>query len=158
MAKYSLLEQLHGVKGLDPVADAFSGTVYSDIISLREHTNILFIIHKGVGATGTSTITVQACDDISASNSSAVAFRYKAITSTDVQGSLTTATTAGFALTAGSSQMYMVEANVEELLASGYEYIRLKAVEVVNDPVLAGVAVLLSGNRFGPSATLTTVD
>tara|TARA_R110000868_G_scaffold117797_2_gene312878 strand:- start:703 stop:1179 length:477 start_codon:yes stop_codon:yes gene_type:complete len=158
MAQYNLLSRLHFVKGIDPVADAFDGTVYSDIVSLREHTHALFIVHKGVGTTGTSTITVQASDDNAAGNVSAVAFRYKAITTDDVQGVITAAATTGFALTAGSSQAYAVEVDVQELLASGYEYVRLKAVEVVNSPVLAGVMIVLSGNRFGPSATLTTVD
>lgn len=158
MSQYGLLAQLHGVKGLDPVADAFDGTVYSDVISLREHTNVMFLVYKGVGATGTSTLTVEAADDIVPSNVSAVPFKYKSITSTDVQGAINTATSTGFATTAGSSQIYLIEANVEELLASGYEYVRLKAVEVVNSPVLGGIAVLLSGNRFGPSSTLTTID
>jgi hypothetical protein len=147
----------HLVKGLDPVADAFTGTVYSDIVSMKNHNHVQFIIYKGVGATGTSTITVEACDDVSASNSEAVAFHYQAITSGDTHGSLTAATTAGFTTTAGSSQLYKIEVDAEALLSSGYEYIRLKAVEVVDSPVLGGVLINLTEPRYDEAVQTTAI-
>lgn len=158
MSQYSLLESLHGIKGLDPVADALAGTVTSDVVHLAEAQRCLFLIHKGVGATGVSTITVEACSNNTPSATSAVPFRYKAVTTNDVQGAIQNATTSGFAVTAGSSQLYMVEVNVQELLASGYDYVRLKAVESVDSPVLAGIIILLDGLRFGPSATASFID
>lgn len=133
----------HLVKGLDPVADAFSGTVYSDIISLKNHGEIEFVIYKGVGATGTSTITVEASDDTSGSNVSAVPFKYQAITSGDTHGVLTDAAATGFTTTAGNSQLYRIYAERSKLIASGYKYIRLKAVEVVDSPVLGGILAIL---------------
>ena len=51
----------------------------------------------GYYATGTSTITIEACDDVSASNVSAIPFKYQKQTgSDDTYGALTSATTAGF--------------------------------------------------------------
>ena len=73
MGNMQIPTDLHFVKGFDPVADAFAATVYSDIIEVAGQ-GIGFVIYKGVGTTGTSTITVEACDDISASNSTAVVF------------------------------------------------------------------------------------
>jgi hypothetical protein len=137
----------HLVKGLDPVADAFSGTVYSDIISMRNHKTIEFIIYKGVGATGTSAITVEASDDVSGSNVSAVEFFYQAITSGDTHGAFTAATTSGFTTTAGSSQLYRIAVNADVLGASGYEFVRLKAVESVDSPVLGGILAILSDSK-----------
>lgn len=151
------LEELHLVKGLDPVADAFSGTVYSDIVSLENFGAAMFIIYKGVGTTGTSTITVEASDDFSGSNVSAVPFYYRSITSTDVPSALTEAAAAGFTTTAGSSQLYFVEINVEALLASGYKNARLKAVEVANDPVLGGILVALGKPRFTTAVDVTAI-
>ncbi|MCB0207344.1 MAG: hypothetical protein KDH89_21185, partial [Anaerolineae bacterium] len=107
MGNLTIPSDLHFVKGLDPVADAFSGTVYSDIIEVMGE-GICFLVYKGVGTTGTSTLTVEACDDVSASNSSAVVFWYKRVGTTD--SGWTAATTSGFATTAGSSDMYLIAA------------------------------------------------
>lgn len=145
------------VKGLDPVADAFSGTVYSDIVSMRNYQQALFVIYKGVGATGTSTITVEACDDVSGSNSSAVEFKYQAITSGDTPGAITDATTAGFATTAGSSQLYKIYVDASVMGNSGYEFLRLKAVEVVDSPVLGGIMIELYESKDERAVPATAI-
>ena len=148
----------HLVKGLDPVADAFAGTKYTDIISMKNHNLAQFVIYKGVGTTGTSTITVEACDDISASNTTAVTFRYQAITSGDTHGALTAATTAGFTTTAGSSQLYKIVVENQALASTGYEYVRLKMVEVADDPVLGGVLVELLEPKYDISVQESAID
>lgn len=151
------LQNCHLVKGLDPVADAFAGTVYSDIVNMGDYAGCTFIIYKGVGATGTSTITVEASDDVSGSTTTAIPFRYKAITSGDTEGALTAVTTAGFATTAGSSQLYAIEVDGQELGDTGYQYCRLKCVEVVNDPVLGGVLIEMHGNRYAQDVPATAI-
>jgi len=156
--RYEELQNQHFITGLAPVADAFAGTVASDVVDVSNHQGVLFLVYKGVGATGTSTITVEACDDVTPSNTTAVPFFYKAITSTDVQGAVTATTSAGFATTAGSSQMYAVQVDAQELASAGYKYARLKAVEVVDSPVLGGIAIALLGPKFGGSATNTAID
>jgi len=145
------------VKGLDPVADAFSGTVYSDIVSMKNNNHVQFIIYKGVGTTGTSTITVEACDDVTPANSEAIAFNYQAVTTGDTSGVYTAATTAGFATTAGSSQLYKIEVDAEALLDSGYSYVRLKAVEVVASAVLGGILVNLTEPRYDEAVQATVI-
>src|SRR5688500_13686940 len=85
-------EETHVVKGLDPVADAFSGTVYSDVVSMKENNRCVFLVVKGVGTTGTSTITVQACDDFVPTTRTAIPFRYRRLCNTgDVEGAITQA-------------------------------------------------------------------
>lgn len=145
------------VKGIDPVADAFAGTVYSDIVSMRNHGTVEFIIYKGVGATGTSTITVEACDDVSASTTSAVPFYYQAITSGDTHGTLTAAAATGFTTTAGSSQLYRILVSAKALAASGYEFVRLAAVEVVNSPVIGGILIAMYDSRDGRDVPATAI-
>lgn len=142
MATLTNLETLHFVKGLDPVADAFSGTVYSDVVDMKEHYEMLFVIYKAAGATGTSAITVQACDDTTPSNRTAVPFWYRAITTGDTHGAMTAATTTGFTTTAGASQLYVIGVTQEQLISSGYRYVQLKAVEDANDPVLGGILII----------------
>lgn len=152
-----MISNSHLVKGLDPVADAFSGTVYSDIISLAMRHHIEFVIYKGVGATGTSTITIEASDDVSGSNVSAVPFHYQAITTGDTHGALTAATATGFVTSAGSSQLYKICLDSQALAASGYKYVRLKAVESVDSPVLGGILAILSEPRFDESVQATAI-
>jgi hypothetical protein len=148
------VEKLHFVKGVDPVADAFSGTVNSGIVNLRNYATVQFVVYKGVGTTGTSTITVVPVSDMSATASgSAVPFYYKAITTGDTQATLLEATAAGFTTTAGSSQVYVIEIPVEELLASGYSYVRLRATEVVDSPVLGCILTILGEPRYGSQVT-----
>lgn len=130
---------LQPVKGLDPVADAFAGTATSDIINLENIIEGAFVVYKGVGTTGTSTITLEACDDVSASHTSAIAFEYQSNTTGDAYSAVTAATSAGFATTAGSSQQYVIYVHAAKLAASGYGYVRLKATEVVDSPVLGGI-------------------
>jgi hypothetical protein len=129
------------VKGIDPIADGFSGTKYTDIVNVKNHETIEFIIYKGVGTTGTSTITIEASDDVSGTTTEAVAFTYQTITSGDTESALTKATTAGFTLTAGSSQLYKIMVDSSVVGVTGYNYCRLKAVEVADDPVLGCVLI-----------------
>lgn len=153
----STIQTIHPVKGIDPVADAFSGTVATDVVSLENYHEVGFLIYKGVGTTGTSTITVEACDNFTPSNTTAVAFRYRACTSGDTWGAWTAATAAGFTTTAGSSQIYQVQVSADDLAATGYPNARLKAVEVVNDPVLGGIAILLGQPKYGEDQPATAI-
>lgn len=138
-----LMERLKFIKGLDPVADAFSGaTVYTDVVNMAGLSRLVFVVYAGVGATGSSTLTVQACDDTTPSNRTAIAFHYREITTGDTEGALTAAATTGFVTTAGSSKIVLVEVSEDALSASGYGYVQLKAAESANDPVLGGILVI----------------
>lgn len=143
--------------GIGAVADAFSGTVYTDIFNVSNYKQTMFLIHKAVGTTGTSTITIEASDDVSGSNVSAVAFRYRKSTTLDTWGALTDATASGFTTTAGSDQLYEITVDNDALGVTGYKYLRLKAVEVVNDPVLGGVIVHLGLPRYPQATQLTAL-
>jgi len=155
----SLLKQgmLHFAKGIDPVADAFAGTKYSDVYSMAESKEILFVIYAGVGATGTSVVTVEACDDFTPTNTSAITFRYQEITSGDTHGALTNATTSGFTTTAGSSRIVLVYANAEDLASSGYKNIRLKMVEDTNSPVVGAVLAILDTAKYEKEISNTVI-
>lgn len=145
------LEKRHFIKGLDPVADAFAGTVASDVVNMKNWKTATFIIYAGVGLTGTSVITVEACSNVTPDATSAVPFTYREITSGDTPGTLTKATASGFTMTAGSSRIVVVQVESEVLAASGYNYLRLKAVESVDSPVLGAILIELSEPRFTPT-------
>lgn len=153
-----MLQNSHFMKGLDPVADAFASTVYSDIVDFRDYHSLVFVVYKGVGTTGTSTLTVEASDDTSGSNTTAIPFRYKAITSGDTEGALTAATTSGFTTTAGSSQLYLIEVDQQEMGDTGYNYVRLKAVESADDPVVGAVLIIGNGARYAQDVPASAID
>jgi len=147
----------HVVNALAPVADAFAGTVYTAPINMESFHHVSFIIQTGVGATGTSTITVLASDDISRTHTTAIPFNYQECVSGDTFGATIAATTAGFTTTAGSNKMYKIEVDNQALASTGYGYIALKAVEVVNDPVLGGVLAVLTEPRYGQDVFATAI-
>jgi len=147
------------VQGIVPVADAFSATVATDVINMEGYQHCEFIRIAGVGVTGTSTVTVEACDNVTPSNTSAIPFRYRETAAgTDVFGPLTDATSSGFLTTAGSNQIVVIEVDAEALGPSGYQFIRAKFVEGTDSPVLGTVLVRLSGARYGQSADATVIS
>lgn len=160
-----MLENLKFAKGIDPVANAFAGTVRSDVYSLRDHGRILFVIYCGVGTTGTSTITVNACDDVTPSNRVAIPFWYRQILTGDTDSAITRATTAGFTTTAGSSKIVLVEAdakdcgNAQTTTNPSLGFIELTAIESAASAVLGGIhAVLGRGpNRYAKSVNATVI-
>lgn len=144
----NIVDKMHFIQGLAPVADAFSGTVRSDVINLKG-AGLLFVIYKGVGATGTSTITVNACDNTTPSNRTAIPFHYRVNVTGDTWGEWTLATTSGFVTTAGSAQMYQILVDAAELAEEGYGYAELTAVESVDSPVLGGIMAIVLNQRYG---------
>ncbi len=139
-----------GVIGLAPVADAFASTVYSDIVNFKNVDEYVFWIYKGVstGDSATATITIEACDDTGATNTTAIAFKYQTNTAADTFSVETSATTAGFTTTAGSSQLYKIYVPKSSVYASGYDFVRLKSVEVVNDPVVGAIFIVATKLRY----------
>ncbi len=145
------------VKGIDPVADAFAGTVSTEIVSMRNYAVAEFTRYDGVGTTGTSTVTVEACDDTTPSNTSAIPFLYQEVLTGDTPGVIKQATATGFATTAGSSQMYRIWAHAGDLAASGFEFVRATFVEVANSPVLGGVLIELKESKFDAEVPATAI-
>lgn len=145
-----LMERLQVIKGKDPVADAFAGTAVTDVVDMSEFSRILFIRHDGVGATGTSTLTVEACDDTTPSNVTAIPFHYREVLTGDTEVAITAKAAAGVATSAQSSKLVIAEVREDALAATGYRYVRAKYTEVVDSAVLGGVLIL--GEKKAPRA------
>lgn len=147
----------HIIKGLDAVADAFSGTVYSDAVNLKDYHAGRFIVHKGAGATGTSTLTIEACDNANGDNPVAVPFHSQShIGGTDVPADVVARSASGFNTTAGASQLYVLEVDSQRLPA-GKSWARLKAVEVADDPVLGGILIELFKPRYAAQVPASAI-
>src|SRR3990167_5024801 len=149
----------HFVRGMAYSADVFAGTVYSDVVSMKNHHQVAFIINQELGSTGTSTITVQACDDVVPTTRSAIPFHVqKYLAASDVPGAVVSVAAAGFVTTAeATAAIYVIMVDAAELAASGYGYVQMKAVEVVNDPVAASVIIALDQPRYNDEVTTTVI-
>jgi hypothetical protein len=146
----------HIVNGLPPVADAFSGTVYSDVVNVKDYHAARFTVYRGVGTTGTSTLTIEACDNANGDNPVAIPFRYqKYDNADDVPDDVEAATTAGFTTPAGSNFMFVLEAETQRMGAK--KWLRLKAVEVVDSPVLGGIMIDLLKPRYARNVPPTAI-
>lgn len=157
MANSKFSERVHFVSGLDPVADVFDSTQYSDIVNFTNYGKVVFVVFTGVGTTGTSTFTVEASTTAAAGAVSAVPFYYRSYDASDVPGSVTSVVSTGFANVAGSSRIHVIEIDAEALIASGYGYARLKAVEVANSPVLGGILIMMVDPRATELVAATAV-
>ena len=137
--------------------DIFNGTPTTDIVSMESYTEALFIIEKSAGGTGTAVITVESCDDTSATTATAVAFDYQVMTSGNTWGSRTAATSSGFTTTAGANQCYKMWIRDDELSGTD-KYVRMKATESANDPCDGAIVTVLFGSKYPqdpPAAAIT---
>ena len=119
---------------------------------------MMFIVYVGVGATGTSVITVESCDDFVPTNTTAIPFWSREILTGDTDGAITRRAAAGFTTTAGSSKIVCVEVDAKDLPA-GEPNVRLHLVESVNSPVLGGIMVVAGGKptRYSEDVNATII-
>ncbi len=153
-------QENHIVPCLDPIADAFAGTIASDIVDVKGYDHLTFLVYGGVntGGTGKSTWTVLACDDTTPSNTHAIPFRYREMTTPDSFGALTDATTSGFTNTADSGFLLAIEVDVKEIAHTGYHYAKLVGVEATDDPVVGCILAILSKSRYAQASHDSAID
>lgn len=134
------LERLHFIGGISPDADALAGTKNSDVFEVLGEGAfaLVWLATDEGGANHRSTLTVQACDNTTPSNTSAVAFYYRSSTTFDTWGSWATASTAGITLSSADN-MYEIYAPAGEFASAGYGYCRIHTVESSNSAVDAMV-------------------
>ena len=151
----NVLERFHWTSGLVPVADCFDGGASTDVVECRSASGVLFLIFEGnsTGGTTTGTVTIDACDDVTPTNTTAVAFMYRSSTTFDTWGAWTQATATGFVMPTGDNQMHQVFVPASELAEEGYGYVRLTVAETVNDPVVAAVLIAVVDPRYQPAAS-----
>ena len=152
------IEGCHFVNVLPPLADGLDDSS-TDIVKMAEFGKVVFFIQTGVGATGTSTVTIEACDNVTPSNTSAVPFHYRKISVADTHAAVTAVLAAGVDTVAGSNDMYAFEVDADALAedGNGYEYVRLTLVEVTDSPVLAGISALMLDARYASAVDRTQI-
>ena len=154
-----MLQTLKFAKGIDPIADAFAGAnVRSDVYSMRDHGRALFVIYIGVGATGTSTILVNACDDVVPTTRTAIPYWSREILTGDTESAITRRAATGYVCTAGSSKIILIEVDAKDL-GAGNSFVELELDESVDSPCLGGVCFIGGGgpNRYIEDINATVI-
>jgi len=124
--------------GLTSPVDTTSTTVNSDVVSCKNLVNIDFLVYFGTITGDTVAVTVEECDDVTPSASTAIAFSYRkgAAVGTDTDGAVTAATTSGVTITATDDDKVLTISVDPHKLSAGYPFLR-----VVADPGASASAV-----------------
>ena len=131
-------EKTH-IVGLASPVDTTTTTVSSDIVNLENYHQVDFIVYFGTITDDTVVVTVEECDDVSPSNSTAIAFNYResgATGTSDTFGDITAATSTGFTAAADDDDHILLISLDASELAAGYPMAR-----VVADPGSSASAV-----------------
>lgn len=154
------LDQTVHVVGLTSPVDTASTTVNSDVIGVKEYHAIEFLVYFGTITGDTVAVTVEECDNVTPSNTTAIAFKYRkgAATGTDSMGAVTDATASGVSMAATDDDKLLLIDVDPRALSADRPYLR-----VVADPGASASAVeiailALLRPRYAQSAQLSAVD
>jgi hypothetical protein len=135
------------VIALAPDADRWTSNPATDVISMANHDEVTFIIVEGVGGTGTTTITVEECDDVTPSNSTAIAFSYRLATTGDTFAALTAVASTGYLTIGAANKMIQITIKSEQLSA-GFPFVRIQTTEGDSTAVDAAIIAIMGHNRY----------
>lgn len=147
-----MITEQNGVIALhNPSSDIFNGSPGGDVVHMAEAERCSIMFYHAGGTSGNGKLTIDACDDVTPSNTSAIGFRYRKKTTgaSDTWGAVTAVAAAtGVTTVGGESTIYELEFRAQDLPA-GYPYFRLKLAEVTNDPVTGCAFAILRNRRYG---------
>ncbi len=162
-----LLSNAHLVPAIIPVADAFSGGVVTEAVSLRDYTRAALIIQTGAieDANISNLVTLQACTAADGTGATAMAFRRRTLrysTTVDTWGALTDVTSAGYNFAVNNAvanacwYLEVTAAEVEAALA-GATFIRASIAETANKTITASGLWILHGSRYPQAVPPTAI-
>ena len=130
--------------------DLWGGTVGTqldtEVMSLKNADGAVFIIPITQGATGTASVFICACDDVTPTTTVAVSFRYAKIQAPDTIEAVGEATS--YLCSFEDDCTYVFEVDASKVAEQGYEFIQLHATEVVAAAVQGHVVGFLTGLRY----------
>lgn len=158
------MELGHFEAGLVPVADFLvnGAGVASDVINLKNHEGVRFILFWGVGATGTNTLTVEACDDVVPTTQVKVPFWYRTTIAFGTVGAINfqPVPATGLLTLAGSNQIIEIVTTAEYIAGASpnqYGYVRLRSVPGVASALLGGCLIELLNSRYKDGAEASAI-
>jgi hypothetical protein len=145
----------HYIKGTLPMADSFTGTVYSAVVNLKFYGAAEFIVYRGWGTVGTSLLTIEACSDASATEVQPVEFTYRRVSPGDTHSPPVTVTS--LTTPAGGSDIFILKIRDSALGRLGWNHARLKSVEQAVSPVAGAILIRLEEPRYGRVEAMTAI-
>ena len=132
---------------------------YSPAVNMGKYGHATFVVTQGVGATGSATITMEACTTAAGGSPTAIPFSYRLCTTTDTWGAIVTVANTGVVFGAASNQMLVVEVEAVELTAvqPTKPYLRLKATVSDATAVDAGCIIVLSEASYQQDVPVTAI-
>ncbi len=142
-----------------PVADTSAGSPNSDVMSLAKGATAMTIYYTGANATGNTVITVESCDDVSPTTTTAIAFRVtKYETSGSDVPSTATAVVAstGFTTVTVANVFYVIEVD-SDMLSGTDKYFQIAQAEATGGAVVGGCFTIIGPGRYQESTTDTAI-
>ena len=149
-------EQNQIVMALAPDADRWTGNPATDIINTKNYGHVTFIVMEGVGGTGTTTLTVEECDDVTPTNSTAIAFKYRLATSGDTFGALTSIASTGYLTIGGANKMVIIEVEAADL-SDGFPFVRVQTTEDDSTAIDGAIIAICSKPRYSQAIMPTAI-
>ncbi len=140
-----------------PVADFNKGGNVSDVVNMKGYFEVYFMLQLGArtGSTAAPVITLLSADDVSPSNTEAIAFEYKLLTTNDVNSAWIAVSSSGYTVVSGDDQVIVIRGRVDNAFLN-YEYMQLSLTEPADDPQVGALLIMMAKPRHN-IATLETV-
>lgn len=135
----------------------------SDVINLADYDHVAIIVQQGAWAGGTSTMTVEYCDDNTPTTDTPMAFSYRTAVmgagATDTLGDLTACESTGLDLdTANTTVVVELDAAELETASSGTTRVRVKGTTPgANNDYITATAIL-TGCKYPGENPPTAID
>lgn len=136
----------------------------SDVINLKNYEHACIIISQGAWAGGSSTLTVEHCDDNTPSNDTPMAFNYRQMVdgagATDTLGELTEATSSGITLDTANTTT-IIELSADQIAtASNGENSRfiIKGTSPGANNDYVSISLVLTGPRHAANVPVSAID
>lgn len=156
------LSQVAKIVGCYAPKDINGGAITGDVVGTKEYDHVTFLVYVG-NLAGDTTLTVEECTSAAGAGNTAIAFNYRkasagAAGSSELDGALTAATSAGITIANASddNKIIAVELDAAEL-SSGSPYVRA----CLSDPGAAGlvtIVAILTGARYLKDVPPSAID
>jgi hypothetical protein len=152
---FYVAQEGHIVNALPPVD--ITGGKFSDVWSMRNHAHATIIIQIGVSAAAFTKIILNACDDFTPSNRTALAYTLfvEETAAGDTLAAKEAVAAAGKTPSANDGIMYVIEVDASEL-PDGKPNLEVSLTNGSNS-VIASVIVILTGARYKEDTSATAI-
>ena len=144
----------HPIALMAAAEDMFAAAVESSVINMENAKSCVFFI-KCTEGTGSASIVISAVDAFSVAATTAISFKYKIITTADVQGATLESKDL---VVSGSDKIFALEVDAAKLAEAGYGYIRMTATPKVDKPLHGSITAFLMGLRSAEDVTPTVLS